>query len=140
MESERLFLIQKNECYRFNIDLEVIACLLLTDTFSEAPKEYSEAIMDNNPDPSENFIFVQVGVTRELSEQEREELLSFTDGLLIVKHDIDYFVDFFDINKEIQFNYPHDIGSSDLITKVNTIFETDIEIKNVKSFNNLLQN
>lgn len=75
----------------------------------------------------------------ELSDVEREYLLAFTDGLLRFKPSINYVVDFFKMDFDIECDYPKDEGFLELVDKINSIFKTTIALTNVQSINNLVQ-
>lgn len=139
MDFERLVLTKKEEFFRFSMNFEVIAYLLLEDTFSKTDKKFGELFFEDDFIPEENHILVKIGTMKTLENNEREFLLSFADGLLRFKPSVDYVVDFFDIKEEIFFDYPKDKGFFELIQKINSNFNSNISIANVQSFNDLIQ-
>lgn len=139
MNFERLILTKGYEFYRFSQNYNELAYLLLTDNFKKAPNNFGEAFFDDDFNPSDNWIKVQCATRKALDEHERQEILSFVDGLLNFKPSIDYMVDFFDLAKDLEFNYPTEVGFVELTEKINIIFNSDIKIQFGSSFNNIIQ-
>jgi|GEM_PF-3292514 hypothetical protein len=141
MDFERLFLTSNSEFYRFSLDYEDVAYLLFFDTFSKADKDFGKRFCDEDYETRQNYILVKVGLRRELEDEEREQILSFVEGMLGFKPDVDYFVDFIEVAKDIEFDYPTDSGFFELVAKVNDIFGLDnsVEISDALSFNHIIQ-
>ncbi|EUJ25198.1 hypothetical protein [Listeria cornellensis] len=139
MDFERLLLTDSSELFKFSIDFEDVAYLLLIDTFSKAPKGFGEKIMDDDFVPNSNHIIVKCGLRRELSAEERDFILSFAESILSFKPSIDYMIDFFYVDTELESDYPEEQGVLDLVDVVNKVFKSDIVIKNASSMNNIMQ-
>lgn len=139
MNFERYFLTEKYEFYRFSENNETIAYFLVTDTKKRTPQSYGNAIMDDHFEPSDNYFSVQVGVLKKLSKKQKEWVLSFAEGLLSYKYDIDYLVDFFDLKSEIEVDCPSGTSLTELTGKINIQFGSGIQVKNEESFINLVQ-
>uniref|UniRef100_UPI00403F9A1B hypothetical protein n=1 Tax=Candidatus Enterococcus willemsii TaxID=1857215 RepID=UPI00403F9A1B len=142
MQFDRLILTKEVEFYQFSYrerPYEIVAYLLLQDAFKPASKEFGWQFYDYDFEPNDNQIFVKIGTLHELSDVEREYLLSFTDGLLRFKPSINYVVDFFKMDFDIECDYPKDEGFLEFVDKINSIFKTTIALTNVQSINNLVQ-
>ncbi|MBC1458818.1 hypothetical protein [Listeria newyorkensis] len=139
MDFERLLLTDSSELFKFSIEFDDVAYLLLIDTFSKAPKSFGEKILDDDFIPNSNHIVAKCGMRRELSTEERESILSFAESMLSFKPSIDYTIDFFYVDKELESGYPEGQGVIDLVDVVNTVFKTEIVIKNPSSINNIIQ-
>ncbi|MBC1339623.1 hypothetical protein [Listeria innocua] len=139
MEFERLFLTPKYEFYRFSLNYDDVAYLLITDNFNPAPPEFGTPFFDNTFEPNENQISVQCGVLRKLSENEDNYLQSFIEGLLGFKPSIDYSIDYFKIKRELEFDYPTEKGFKELLAQINTLFSSNVIINDFSSFNNIIQ-
>ncbi|MBC1911461.1 hypothetical protein HCJ70_02835 [Listeria booriae] len=119
MDFQRLLLTKDCELFRFSAGLESIAYLLFI--------------------PNDNHILVQCAILRELTTLEREEILSFAEKLLSSKPSIDYMVDFFHAEADLESDYPEGDGVFDLVNKTNELFKSNIVIKDTSSINNLIQ-
>lgn len=139
MNFSRYFLTEKHEFYRFDEDSETIAYFLITDTKKPTPESYGKAIFDDSFEPSDNFFSAKVGVLDDLTEKQKEWILSFAESLLSYKYDIDYSVDFFDLNCDFEVDYPSGSWLTDLIEKINNQFGSGIQVENTQSFMNLIQ-
>ncbi|MBC2174655.1 hypothetical protein [Listeria booriae] len=139
MGFQRLLLTKDCELFRFSAGIESIAYLLFVDTFSPAPKSFGEAMFENDFIPNDNHILVQCAILRELTTLEREEILSFAEKLLSSKPSIDYMVDFFYAEADLESDYPEGDGVFDLVNKTNELFKSNIVIKDTSSINNLIQ-
>ncbi|MBC6308928.1 hypothetical protein HCJ66_05115 [Listeria sp. FSL L7-1582] len=139
MDFERLLLTDRIELFKFSIDFNDVAYLLLIDTFSKAPKSFGEKILEDDFIPNNNHIIVKCGTRRELSLGEREYILSFVESLLSLKPSIDYLVDFFYVDADLEAEYPENDGVFDLVDKINDLFKTNIVIKNASSINHIMQ-
>lgn len=139
MNFSRYFLTEKHEFYRFDEDSETIAYFLITDTKNRTPESYGKALFDDSFESSDNFFSVKVGVLDDLTEKQKEWILSFAESLLSYKYDIDYSVDFFDLNCDFEVDYPYRSWLTDLIENINNQFGSDIQVENTKSFRNLIQ-
>ena len=139
MNFSRYYLTEKHEFYRFDEDSETIAYFLITDTKNRTPKSYGKAIFDDSFEPLDNYFSVKVGVLDDLTEKQKEWILSFAESLLSYKYDIDYSVDFFDLNCDFVVDYPYGSWLTDLIEMINNQFGSDIQVKNMQSFMNLIQ-
>lgn len=139
MNFSRYFLTEKHEFYRFDEDSETISYFLITDTKNRTPESYGKAIFDDSFEPSDNYFSVKVGVLDDLTEKQKEWILSFAESLLSYKYDIDYSVDFFDLNCDFEVDYPSGSWLTEFIEMVNDQFGSDIQVKNMQSFMNLIQ-
>ena len=139
MNFSRYFLTEKHEFYRFDEDSETIVYFLITDTKNRTPESYGKALFDDSFEPSDNDFSVKVGVLDDLTEKQREWILSFAESLLSYKYDIDYSVDFFELNCDFEVDYPYGSWLTDLIEMLNNQFGSDIQVKNMQSFMNLIQ-
>lgn len=139
MNFSRYFLTEKHEFYRFAEDSETIAYFLITDTKNRSPESYGKAIFDVYFEPSDNYFSVKVGVLDDLTEKQREWILSFAEGLFSYKYDIDYSVDFFELKRDFEVDYPSGSWLTEFIEMVNDQFGSDIQIEDTKSFIHLIQ-
>lgn len=112
---------------------------LITDTKNRTPESYGKAIFDDSFEPSDNYFSVKVGVLDDLTEKQKEWILSFAESLLSYKYDIDYSVDFFDLNCDFEVDYPSGSWLTEFIEMVNDQFESGIQVENTQSFMNLIQ-
>ena len=144
MDFERLLLTKNCEFYRFSRDYDDVAYLLIIDTFSKATVSFGKQFFDDDFEPRENQIIVKVFGIKDkgISETDREELNSFVESLLSFKPSIDYVVEFEEVSKELEFDYPSKDGFIELIEKIDKLIDAkyQVKVKNVDSFNNLLQN
>lgn len=139
MDFQRLLLTKDCELFRFSAGIESIAYLLFVDTFSPAPKSFGEAFFDVDFIPNDNRILVQCAILRKLTTLEREEILSFAEKLLSLKPSIDYMVDFFHAEADLESDYPEGDGVFDLVNKANELFKANIVMKDTSSINNIVQ-
>ncbi|AQY51793.1 hypothetical protein PWEIH_00885 [Listeria weihenstephanensis FSL R9-0317] len=139
MDFERFLLTDTSEFFKFSIEFEDIAYLLLVDTFAKAEKSFGERIFEDDFVPNDNHILVKCGIRRELTIKEREYILSFVEGLLSFKPSIDYLVDFFDVDVDLESGYPEGDGIIDLVERINELFESNIVIKDASTINNIIQ-
>lgn len=139
MDFERLFITKKSEFFRFSEKGNDMGYLLLYDTFSKAPDRFGEQFFEDDFEPNENHIVVQYAHRSDLTDIHREAALSFVEGLLSFKPNIDYVVDFFYAEQDLEFDYPTNRGFVELIEKINRLFNTNIVINDFQSFNNILQ-
>lgn len=111
----------------------------MTDNFKKAPNNFGEAFFDDDFSPNDNWITVQCATRKDLDEHDRQEILSFAEGLLSFKPSIDYMVDFFYVTEDFEFNYPSEAGFVELTEKINLLFNSAIKIHVGSSFNNIIQ-
>lgn len=122
---ERLFLTNKYEFFRFSKNYDDLAYMLLTHNF----------LLDEDI----NTYTVKIAIRQQLSDDEEQYLLSFVNGLLTFKPNIEYVSDFLSVKKDIEFDYPEDEGFVSLIKQVENVFDVDIDIKNISTFNEHIQ-
>lgn len=135
MNFERLILTKDYEFYRFSQDYSDVAYLLLTDNFKKAPNNFGETFFDDDFSPNNNnWITVQCATRKDLDEHERQEILSFVEGLLSFKPSIDYMMDFFYLSNDLEFNYLSAAGFVELTERINLIFNSAIKIQVGSSF------
>lgn len=113
--------------------------LLLFDTFSKASDKFGTLFLEDNFEPNENHIVVQYAYRSDLTDMDREFILSFVEGLLSFKPSIDYVVDFFYVEQDLEFDHPTNRGFVELVEKINRLFNRNIMINDFQSFNNILQ-
>ncbi|MEC0922739.1 hypothetical protein AAYR27_10920 [Bacillus safensis] len=138
MNFERLFLTEKNEFYRVALDFEDIAFIMVTDTLDQTPKEYLRSIMDEDGETAENFFEVKIAICRELVEEEKQKITGFIEDLLSYKPDIDYSIQFFSLDEELNISYSNEEELADFLTYINKMFDTNITFK-FSSINKLIQ-
>ncbi|KMT60198.1 hypothetical protein X560_1124 [Listeria fleischmannii 1991] len=113
--------------------------LLLFDTFSKASDKFGTPFFEDDFEPNENHIVIQYAYRSDLTDMDREFILSFVEGLLSFKPSIDYVVDFFYVEQDLEFDYPTNSGFVELVEKINRLFNRNIMINDFQSFNNILQ-
>jgi hypothetical protein len=139
LDFERLFITKESEFFRFSEEGNDMGYLLLFDTFSKASDKFGTLFLEDNFEPNENHIVVQYAYRSDLTDMDREFILSFVEGLLSFKLSIDYVVDFFYVEQDLEFDHPTNRGFVELVEKINRLFNRNIMINDFQSFNNILQ-
>lgn len=139
MEFQRWLLTNKVEIYHFTKDTDSIAYLMFEGTFSKARQEFGDSIFDDDFEPKNNHFIIKCATLKGFTDVDRKEILSFCDKILGFKPSIDYLVDFFSIEKEIEFSYPQDFGFKEMINQFNKTFQINIVLSDYQSFNTLVQ-
>ncbi|MES9680496.1 hypothetical protein, partial [Bacillus safensis] len=87
---------------------------------------------------AENFFEVKIAICRELVEEEKQKITGFIEDLLSYKPDIDYSIQFFSLDEELNISYSNEEELADFLTYINKMFDTNITFK-FSSINKLIQ-
>ncbi|UTR15803.1 hypothetical protein MM221_04280 [Salipaludibacillus sp. LMS25] len=138
MNFERLFITESNEFYRVALDYKDLAYIMVTDTLKPTPREYLLSIMDEDGESAENFLNVKIAMCSELSQKERTKLRGFLEDLFSYKPDLDYSVEFFLLDEEMDIRSSNEEELAAFLAQVNRVFGTNVSFQ-FSSTNKLIQ-